>query len=102
MPTIKKYQTRKKDKSTNMYDAERRKIYMSTRWRTLRDLKIKNDPLCEMCLEEGIVTPADDVHHIVSFMSVTDKYSRYYLAYDYNNLKSLCKKHHQLVHNSKC
>ena len=63
---------------------------------------LKNDPLCEMCLEEGIVTPADDVHHIVSFMSVTDKHSRTYLAYDYNNLKSLCKKHHQLVHNSKC
>lgn len=102
MPTINKFQKKKINNNTNMYDLERRKIYMSTRWRKLRDLKIKNDPLCEMCLEDGVVTPAEDVHHIVSFMSVTDKHSRAYLAYNYNNLKSLCKKHHQLVHNSKC
>ncbi len=84
-----------------MYDSERRKIYMSTRWRRLRDIKIKNTPLCEMCMKEGVVTPAVDVHHIISFMRANDKQSRIYLAYDYDNLMSLCKKHHQLIHNSK-
>ena len=59
MPTINKFQKKKINNNTNMYDLERRKIYMSTRWRKLRDLKIKNDPLCEMCLEDGVVTPAE-------------------------------------------
>lgn len=75
------------------------KIYNSERWRRLRAMKFAISPLCEMCEKDGRVVPAEDIHHIVSFMDVTDPEQRYLLAYDLNNLMSLCKRHHQAVHN---
>lgn len=98
MPTIYKPKTAKK-KENNLYDEERRKVYQSTRWRKLRELKITQQPLCEMCLAEGKITIAEDVHHIQSFMSTDDKVLRQALAYDYENLMSICKMHHQMIHN---
>lgn len=98
MPTIYKPKTAKK-KEKKLYEEERRKIYKSTRWRKLRALKIVEQPLCEMCLKEGKITIAEDVHHIQSFMSTDDKVLRIALAYDYENLMSICKIHHQMIHN---
>lgn len=99
MPTIrKKKKWSRKDKSI---DRERIAVYSSARWIRLRALKFANTPLCELCAKEGKTTVAEDIHHIVSFMSTDDKVRRYQLAYDYDNLMSLCKRHHQLVHNAK-
>lgn len=98
MPTIYKPKKAKK-KENNIYDEERRKIYKSTRWRKLRELKIAQQPLCEMCLKEGKTTIAEDVHHIESFMLTDDHMRRMALAYDYENLMSICKMHHQMIHN---
>lgn len=98
MPTIYKPKKAKK-KEKKLYEEERRKIYKSTRWRKLRALKIAEQPLCEMCLAEGKTTIAEDVHHIQSFMSTDDKVLRIALAYDYENLMSICKTHHQMIHN---
>ncbi len=100
MPTIYKPQ-RKQTKNDSQYDADRRMIYNSERWRKLRAWKFANNPLCEKCQEQGVITPAEDIHHIVSFMSTDDKYQRAFLAYDYDNLLSLCKPCHQLIHNKK-
>lgn len=100
MPTIYKPK-RKYQKSSSQYDAERRKIYNSERWKRLRAWKFTNDPLCEKCQEKGITTIAEDIHHIISFMSTDDPARRIELAYDYNNLMSLCKEHHQEEHNRK-
>lgn len=97
MPTILK--PRKTNKSNSHYDAERRMIYNSRRWQRLRDIKFANDPLCEVCARKGITTPAEDIHHIVSFMSTDDPQQRLWLAYDYSNLMSVCKKCHQNIHN---
>ena len=100
MPTISK--TKKKRLPTgNNYVNERRKIYQSERWKKLRAWKLYDNPLCEMCLKEGKVTPAEDIHHVVSFMSTNDMEQRMFLAYDYDNLMSLCKRHHQAIHNRK-
>lgn len=98
MPTIYKPKKAKK-KEKKLYEEERRKIYKSTRWRKLRELKIAQQPLCEMCLKEGKTTIAEDVHHIESFMSTDDHMRRMALAYDYENLMSICKMHHQMIHN---
>lgn len=98
MPTIYK-QKKAKKKEKKLYEEERRKIYKSTRWRKLRELKIAQQPLCEMCLKEGKTTIAEDVHHIESFMSTDDPMRRMALAYDYENLMSICKMHHQMIHN---
>lgn len=94
----------KKKTRTGIYDAkdkDRRKIYNSARWRLLRSLKFANNPLCELCKEKGIIRTAEDIHHRVSFMSTEHQGERYALAYDYNNLMSLCKQCHQALHN-KC
>ena len=100
MPTI--YKPKKKTNNEgNAYDAERRKVYNSTQWVSLRSYKFAQSPLCEMCLKEGKSVPAEDIHHIRSFMSTDNPTERYYLAYDYDNLMSLCKKCHQLIHNKK-
>lgn len=98
MPTIYKPQKPQK-KNDNFYDAERRKIYNTERWRRLRAWKFACNPLCEICLKDDKIVPAEDVHHIVSFMSTDDIAKRNFLAYDYDNLMSLCKQCHQKVHN---
>lgn len=99
MPIIYKPKKNQKNSKGNAYDADRRRIYNSEKWRKLRAWKFAKDPLCEICKKEGIVTPAEDVHHIISFMSAKDQAMRKYLAYDSENLMSLCKKCHQRVHN---
>lgn len=99
MPTIYKPEKRKTSQSDNYHDAERRKVYNSDRWRRLRAWKFACNPLCESCLKDGKTVPAEDIHHITSFMSTDDPQQRYLLAYDFDNLLSLCKQCHQKLHN---
>ncbi|WP_234998104.1 HNH endonuclease [Parabacteroides sp. Marseille-P3160] len=54
-----------------------------------------------MCLKEGRTTAAEEVHHIVSFMETTNQDVRIQLAFDDENLMSVCKVCHQKMHNSK-
>lgn len=98
MPTINKPK-KHIAKVGNTYHSDRRKIYNSERWRKLRAWKFICNPLCEECETHGIITPAEDVHHKKSFMSVDDPNERLRLAYDVDNLQSLCKKCHQKKHN---
>lgn len=96
MPTINKG-AKPANKSVNR--AERIKVYNSSRWKKLRIAKLMKDPLCEMCLQKGITTPGIDVHHIISFLSTDDPIKRVELAFDYDNLMSICKQCHQKEHN---
>lgn len=97
MPTINRPpQTRKNE---NTLRRERMQVYNTSRWRELRRVKLMYNPLCEMCLKDERVTPAEDVHHITSFMTVYDPDTRLNLAFDYDNLMSLCKQCHQKIHN---
>ncbi len=97
MPTINK--PKKTRKNENALRGERMEIYNTARWRELRAAKFRANPLCEKCLEEGRVKPTEDIHHKVSFMSVYDRDQRLRLAFDYENLMSLCKQCHQKLHN---
>ena len=98
MPTIYKPKRAKKNEGDTA-DRIRRGIYDSARWRRLSRLKLAQDPLCELCKRRGVITPAEDVHHIVSFLTGRDRTERLALAYDYDNLMSLCKACHQTLHN---
>ena len=98
MPTIFKPR-RKRDESPKR--KERMTIYNSARWRALRLAKLRDNPLCEMCERDGITRPADDVHHVQSFMSTDDPDARRTLAFDYDNLMSLCDECHSKVHNGR-
>lgn len=94
MPTI--YKPKRRNNSFNR--KERMSIYNTTRWRKLRLVKLRDNPLCEICEKKGITRLADDVHHIQSFMSVSDPEARRVLAFDYDNLMSLCDECHSAVH----
>lgn len=91
-----------KPKQQRLYDIasrkDRQKVYQTTRWQQLRKSKLFDNPLCELCSRHGVTTPAEDVHHIVSFMSTEDQVQRNRLAYDRNNLQSLCRACHQYQH----
>ncbi len=88
----------KKDRRNELNRKERIKIYNTQRWRDLRAWKMTNDPLCEECSKNNKVTAVEDVHHIISFMSTNDPIERSRLAFDYNNLMSICKECHAKKH----
>lgn len=99
MPTIVRKFKRQSPKVDSVPRKDREKIYNTARWRRLRELKLQMDPLCEMCAEEDRVSMAEDVHHKISFMTVDDPVRRQFLAFDFDNLQSLCKQCHQKIHN---
>lgn len=67
---------------------QRRKLYDTSRWRKLRNLKINSDPLCEECLRNDRITGAEEIDHIQPHKGNSD------LFFDYKNLQSLCKSCH--------
>ena len=69
--------------------------YNTKTWRDLRARKIKESPLCVMCLEEdNICKPAEVVDHIEH---ITDTSPESWEKFkDYNNLQSLCDAHHRV------
>ena len=82
------------------YYKEKHKIYSSQKWQKLRLARLREDNfLCSDCLKEGRITPAEEVHHIISFMKYKGKEREMY-AYDYSNLVSLCKACHIKRHNN--
>lgn len=101
MPTITRLRDKRPKREYNNSEgkrAERHAIYDTTRWRRLAHAKFIDSPLCECCLERGIATPAEEIHHRVSFMTTEDPEKRIALAYDYNNLMSLCRECHHRLH----
>ena len=101
MPTLNLQKKTKKEtnqRSENTDSREmRRKAYNNTEWRKLRDTYIKEHPLCEDCLNEGKVVPAEDIHHIRSPFQNGECNKA--LLLDYNNLMALCKQCHNKRHN---
>ena len=63
----------------------RQRFYKSSPWQILRDFILKRKPLCEKCIENGMIRPATIVHHI---LDVKDEPSR---RLDPSNLQPLCK-----------
>lgn len=98
MPTINKAK-KYSGKKNNFKAQNRQKIYQSKKWKELRAAKLIENPLCEVCLAHGIITPAEDVHHIRSPFDFSDINEVNALAYDYKNLKSICKQCHGKLHN---
>lgn len=96
MPTInKKAKKRPREplhsNTKEVYDT----VYNTTRWRKLRLQKLQDNPLCECCLQDNKITPAEEVHHITEILRNPD------LAFDYKNLMSLCRKCHKEIHKKK-
>lgn len=100
MPTIykpKKKQPPKRDKAKLIYDT----VYNTARWRKLRAAYLQQNPLCKMCLKDGIVSPATDVHHTFEISNADNEMEMQEIGFDPDNLQALCAFHHQQTHADK-
>lgn len=66
-----------------------KRIRSTARWRKVRELKRRRDPLCEDCAERGATEPMTEVHHLVPVRERPD------LAFVMTNLRSLCDPCHR-------
>jgi 5-methylcytosine-specific restriction protein A len=80
---------------TRRYDYNRsdaanayRAWYHTKRWRELRANQLAREPLCRMCMADGIITAANVCDHITAHKG-DDR-----LFWDPVNFQSLCKPHH--------
>lgn len=92
---------KKTKKVTNKQPSDMRRLranaYNSTEWRKLREIYMREHPLCEECLSKGKTVPAEDIHHIESPFKNGE--TNHLLLLDYNNLKAVCKECHANIHN---
>ena len=58
-------------------------------WKKIRAHYIQAHPLCEQCVIENRLTPAEEVHHILSLAKGG--------THDENNLMALCKSCHSRI-----
>jgi 5-methylcytosine-specific restriction protein A len=63
---------------------EDNRFYASARWLKLRLSKLRENPLCEGCERQGLVTAAVHVHHVKPRKPHPE------LAYEWANLEALC------------
>ena len=77
---------------------DKTEIYNSREWKELRIMKLRTNPLCEECMKQGIVTSARSVHHVVPIETARTKDEMKRLAFDVNNLRSLCFACHARIH----
>lgn len=99
MPTINKPRKKSNYKKRGR-NIDAAKIYNTPNWKNLRKAKLQANPVCELCLEKGIVKPTEEIHHIKPILSGIDEIEMMELAFDYDNLISLCKECHHKIHNN--
>ena len=79
-------------------DETYRKLIHTERWLRLRRDIITAHPLCQRCEEEGRLTPACEVHHIIPAESAINRAEMERLMYDPHNLRALCHDCHVRTH----
>lgn len=87
----------RKRQQNDLDKKKRNEIYNSSTWRNMRKAKAMENPICQICEMENKVSLTEDVHHLNSFTEYNGK-ERDAIAFDYNNLISVCKYHHNLLH----
>lgn len=97
MPTAPKQfrmQPKPKESQWDSHSKENRSLYNDPRWRGttktigLRKLRLREDPLCVRCKDEGRITVATHVDHIVPHLSDPEKF------FNFDNTQSLCESCH--------
>jgi 5-methylcytosine-specific restriction protein A len=66
-------------------------FYGSSRWKKVRRMKLRANPLCQHCLPCTRLTPASEVHHKIPVAVRPD------LALDLTHLESLCGPCHDAI-----
>ena len=70
-------------------------FYNTSRWRKLREYKLKINPVCERCNNKL----GEQVHHIIPIATGMNNIERSNLCFNINNLMTLCVECHQKEHN---
>ena len=95
MPTLKKFQNpRLKKREMTESKKKSQEIYNTNRWQKLRKAKLMANPVCEICGKEL----ATQVHHKDSFLKYENILKRKEVAYNFDNLQSLCEWCHINLH----
>lgn len=68
-------------------------LYNSSRWIKRRKRQLNENPLCALCLKQGLVTPANVADHI-------DPHRGDHDAFFHGELQSLCEIHHNAAKQS--
>ena len=75
------------------YHEKYNSFYNSKQWHELRNFKWQeSNGLCELCLKDGIINEAREIHHIVPIEKDWNK------RLDYDNLIALCSDCHNAQH----
>jgi predicted HNH restriction endonuclease len=88
---------------------DKMEIYNSREWHEVRAAKLRANPLCEMCIEEGqkkgikrgYIREARLVHHVHPIEESNSKEEMKHWAFLWGNLQSLCRECHARIHNQK-
>lgn len=74
-----------------------RGFYKTAAWKTCRDSYWRQKGgLCEDCLERGIITPGEEVHHLEEL--TPDNIGNPAVTLNYDNLRLLCHNCHMRRH----
>ena len=78
----------------NTIDTDKRKefvsMYQTTQWRTLRQVQLSKQPLCESCMSLGKVSQASHVDHVFPWAKINKS------AFYTNLFQSLCPECHSV------
>lgn len=96
MPTINLGKKKKRDRSFAKIIYQ--DIYQDKRWKRLVAWKLKEKPTCERCTSLGLTSATKEVHHKIPFDWGRDDEEKETLAFDYDNLESLCTPCHNIRH----
>ena len=97
MPTI-NLPKKKDNRIPTIRKGKYQDIYQDKRWKKLRAAKLRENPLCERCESKNTINPASEVHHKIPFDTGVTIEQTEELAFDYDNLMSLCIPCHSEIH----
>ena len=79
-------------------DKEYQRLIHTTRWLQLRRQVLTVHPICQDCEQQGIITPATEVHHVRPVEEAIGHTERRQRMYDPHNLRALCHDCHVKRH----
>lgn len=75
-------------------DTRKKEINIDSRWRKIRQEVRERDLCCKLCLDEGVYSPGQEVHHIIAREACDEDQ-----VFDADNCIYLCSSCHHKVHN---